>query len=288
MSNTATAPTPDTNNTTKPKRWRDQLPIHPAAELFPLMSEPELRELGENIKANGLLEPISIEGKKLLDGRNRLDAIELVGMKLKFTYGRRGPQSFIIGMDSDDFTPPLYPVLTLNDTTDDYIDPYVYVISKNIHRRHLTPEQKRELIAKLLKAKPEQSDRQIAKQTKASPTTVGKIRNQSEATGDVSKLDTRIDAKGRKQRAHKPGSDTPPKRPSKPQTIDVRDQVNSFARRSVEFVQQFVNELGEWLAHHPPLDDEAKSALVNAFHVCAEEFDRIAEHIDPTGKACRP
>ena len=59
---------------------------------------------------------------------------------------------------------------------DKSVDPYGYVISANIHRRHLTAEQKRELIAKLLKATPEKSDRQIAETVKASPTTVGTVR----------------------------------------------------------------------------------------------------------------
>ena len=36
-------------------------------------------------------------------------------------------------------------------------DPYAYVISANIRRRHLTAEQKRELIAKLIKATPEKA-----------------------------------------------------------------------------------------------------------------------------------
>jgi hypothetical protein len=58
---TGTKPISDNNpsneNTTKnsePKGRRDHLPVHPAADLFPLMSEPELRELGEDIKKNGL------------------------------------------------------------------------------------------------------------------------------------------------------------------------------------------------------------------------------------------
>jgi hypothetical protein len=32
----------------KPKSWRAVLPVHPAADLFPMMSESELRELGED------------------------------------------------------------------------------------------------------------------------------------------------------------------------------------------------------------------------------------------------
>jgi DNA-binding Lrp family transcriptional regulator len=145
----------------KPKTWRDTLPIHPAAELFPLMSEPELKELADDIKKNGLQNLITLCNHKnalcVLDGRNRLDAMELAGMK---TTG-------------DD----------VNIFRGCKTDPYEFVLSANIHRRHLTSEQKRDLIAKLLKAKPEQSDRQIAKQTKTSPTTVGKIRKEAEANG---------------------------------------------------------------------------------------------------------
>jgi hypothetical protein len=32
--------------------WRDVLKIHPACELFPLMSQAELKELGEDININ--------------------------------------------------------------------------------------------------------------------------------------------------------------------------------------------------------------------------------------------
>jgi hypothetical protein len=42
------------------KSWRDVLPIHPAAELFPLMSPGELRALGEDIKTNKLHEPVAL------------------------------------------------------------------------------------------------------------------------------------------------------------------------------------------------------------------------------------
>jgi hypothetical protein len=40
--------------------WRDVLPIHPAAELFPRMSADELRVLGKDIKTNGLTSPIVV------------------------------------------------------------------------------------------------------------------------------------------------------------------------------------------------------------------------------------
>jgi hypothetical protein len=40
--------------------WREHLKVHPAAELFPLLPEAELRELTADIKANGLLQPVTI------------------------------------------------------------------------------------------------------------------------------------------------------------------------------------------------------------------------------------
>ena len=60
--------------------WREILPIHPAAQLLPRMTEQELRELGEDIKSRGLLQPIFILQEllgdadfrySLLDGVNR-------------------------------------------------------------------------------------------------------------------------------------------------------------------------------------------------------------------------
>jgi hypothetical protein len=72
------------------KTWRDSLPVHPAADLFPSMSGAELRELGENIKADGLQSPVIIYDGQLLDGRNRLDAMALVGIKFEVERSRSG------------------------------------------------------------------------------------------------------------------------------------------------------------------------------------------------------
>lgn len=35
--------------------WRGRIEVRPAADIFPGMTEQELRELGEDIKANGLI-----------------------------------------------------------------------------------------------------------------------------------------------------------------------------------------------------------------------------------------
>jgi hypothetical protein len=71
---------------TEPFNWRALLPIHPAAELFPLMAEAELRETAEGIWINGLRLPVVTWSAKedddpqLIDGRNRLDALARHGL----------------------------------------------------------------------------------------------------------------------------------------------------------------------------------------------------------------
>jgi hypothetical protein len=40
------------------KSWRDVLAVHPAADLLPMMNEPELLELGQGILKRGLLEGV--------------------------------------------------------------------------------------------------------------------------------------------------------------------------------------------------------------------------------------
>jgi ParB-like chromosome segregation protein Spo0J len=140
--------------------WRDVLDIHPAADLFPLMVETDpaaLKELGEDIKKNGLQFPVTLGRRRdkefLIDGRNRLDALELAGFTL---IDYRGTLDPTLGLG----TPCPNVIYTLSDLTDAEIT--ALVISANIHRRHLAPDDKRDLIAKLLKLHPEKSDRAIA------------------------------------------------------------------------------------------------------------------------------
>jgi hypothetical protein len=191
--------------------WRDQLKVHPAADLFPLMSEDELRELGEDIKANGLLSPIIIDGDddSLVDGRNRLDAIELLGMEFEFFHAIRGPRKGkIIGIDSYDFeTPGSGAVRTMYDFE---TNPYDFVISANLHRRHLTADQKRELIAKVLKAKPEASNRQIDKQVKADDKTVASVRRDLESVAEIPHLEKTVGADGKQYKSRKKAPEPAP------------------------------------------------------------------------------
>jgi len=185
----------------KAKSWRDVLPIHPAAELFPMMSPDELRELGEDIKKNGMKIPIILSAVddrehplQVLDGRNRLDAMAAVGILHPTEWGE-----LEVTTPSGD-RERLFTDL-VSGRADEPIDPHAFVLSANLHRRHLTAEQKREIITKVLKAAPQKSDRQIAKTVKVSDKTVGAVRAKLERRAEIPHIDTRADTKGRKQPA---------------------------------------------------------------------------------------
>ena len=90
--------------------------IHLDAETFPLMTEAELDELARDIATHGLRDPLKTDhtGEFLVDGRNRQRACERTGVA------------------------PRYEALPLD------TDIFAYVISANLHRRHLTDAQRHE------------------------------------------------------------------------------------------------------------------------------------------------
>jgi len=95
------------------------LEYHPLANIFPLMQGAEYEQLKSDIQANGLLESIYVDGEsRVIDGRNRYRACLDTGIKPQFkTWQGDNPLSFII--------------------------------SKNLHRRHLSESQRAVVASKL-------------------------------------------------------------------------------------------------------------------------------------------
>ena len=92
--------------------------FHEAAEIFPL-DEENIAELAADIRKNGQQVPIELFGGKIIDGRRRFKACAIAGVKPKFR----------------DVSPA---------------DPIAYVVSLNIHRRHLTVSQRSMVAAKVV------------------------------------------------------------------------------------------------------------------------------------------
>jgi hypothetical protein len=98
-----------------------QIPIHPAANLFPMMEQADYEELRLDILANGQRVPITILNGAVLDGRNRLRVCDEIGIAPEFAY--------------------------VSDKEVD--DPRSWVLSCNLHRRHLTTSQRAMIAAEL-------------------------------------------------------------------------------------------------------------------------------------------
>ena len=104
------------------KEWIGEYPVHPVASLFPMIDDDALNALAEDIKKNGQREPILVaffDGMDttepvVIDGRNRFKACEIAGVKPVFS------NNYI--MEPEEMGP--------------------WIISHNLHRRHLTTSQK--------------------------------------------------------------------------------------------------------------------------------------------------
>jgi hypothetical protein len=155
--------------------------IHPAAALLPLMEGKDFDDLVADIKANGLKEPVTLLGGLLLDGRNRVRACIAAGVPVSVDEHQEGcPQ---IG------------------------NPYSYVGSKNIHRRHFTPEDRRKYFVELVAAQPEKSDRALAREAKVDHKQISRARRKAEATGAIAPVEKRVGNDG-KARRHLPKKST--------------------------------------------------------------------------------
>lgn len=97
-------------------------PLHPLCTAFPAIDPDDFDGLVEDISTNGLREPIVLLDGQVLDGRNRYHACLQAGVEARFRE---------FGSDKGDGT-----------------DPVVFVLSKNLRRRHLTATQRAAAVAK--------------------------------------------------------------------------------------------------------------------------------------------
>lgn len=94
-----------------------EFPDHPIADIIPCMSDEDLDGLTSDIRKNGLGEDIVLFEGKILDGRGRNRACKGAGVEPRYV----------------DYTGS---------------DPLGFVVSKNLHRRHLTDSQRTVAAAK--------------------------------------------------------------------------------------------------------------------------------------------
>lgn len=114
-------------------------PIHEAAALFPAMSDEDVQALADDIRSQGLIEPITLFEGAVLDGRSRLRACEIASIAPRF-----------ITWDGD--------------------DPYAHAVSLNLHRRHLNASQKAAIAADIREVYDRQAkERQSAAGRSAAP-----------------------------------------------------------------------------------------------------------------------
>ena len=82
----------------------------------------------------------------------------------------------------------------------DVEDPYAYVISANLHRRHLSIEDRRRIAAERLKADPVRSNRAIAAEVKLDKNTIQDVRQGLEASGEIHQSEIRVSTTGQKRK----------------------------------------------------------------------------------------
>jgi hypothetical protein len=162
----------------KKHSWRKVLPVHPAADVFDPMGKDELRTLAEDIRKRGVKVPVVLWAEdhtkpvQLLDGRNRLDAMELEGFYPVKADGTRSD-----GLQCIKWQTVFGQHQGLTDTG--------------------TAEQRRDVLVKLVAAQPEKSDRAIAVEAGVHHSAISRARKAGGATGAVAPVQKRVGKDGK-------------------------------------------------------------------------------------------
>ncbi len=100
----------------------NHFPIHPAADLFPMLDSTGMQALAADIAASGLRTPVALWNGQVIDGRNRLEACRIATVE------------------------PRCETMQFADNA----ECVRYIVSTNLHRRHLTDEQRDQIGARLV------------------------------------------------------------------------------------------------------------------------------------------
>lgn len=145
-----------------------------AYQLLPGLTPEEYGALRDDIVAHGIRVPVDVdENGQVLDGHHR----SLIAAEL----GIDCPRRTVAGLSE--------------------AEKVAHALAVNVHRRSLTQQQKRELLAVSIKAEPEASDREHARRVGTSKNTAATVRDELESTGQIDQLPTRVGADGRSRPA---------------------------------------------------------------------------------------
>ena len=127
----------------------------------------------------------------LLDGRNRLAALKLLGITDPHDAPKGKGANYMSGWAVKTYSALVATsVLTSRGASKPKwlpdVNPVTFVLSRNVHRRHLTSEQKRQAIAAYLKADPTTSDRKVAKELGVDNKTAAKVRADLDSSNESS------------------------------------------------------------------------------------------------------
>jgi hypothetical protein len=163
-------------------------------------------------------------------------------------------------------------------------DPLAYVLSATVHRRHLTREQKSELIDRVLKVKPNQSNRMIARQVDSTDKTVAKRRHKLESTAEIPQLKKTVgaDGKERKQPKQKPtaAAVTKPVKAEPEEDVSLAAQLHSHLNAVWGLCQDEAN----W----PPLNSGRSRRRSKALKNLRSAWSELVELAKPAPRRGRP
>lgn len=233
---------------------KHQYEVHPAATLFPQMTDEEFRGLKADIQVNGQREDIVVWCGKLIDGRHRLKAC----LELNINPS-------IAELDEDQ-------------------DPWKYVISHNLHRRHLTTSQRAMVAGKLATLKEGRPSKETVSNDTVSLDEAAKQLNIGRATAARGKTVQERGSESVKQAVEQ--GKVPVSLAAKlvKQIPDKREQ-SKIISKGVEEVRATVTPKMEVIEYEDAKDEDEEETEQPKADIKLEEFKRLWSKCSDISKA---